>query len=60
MRLSDKHLVLILLYAAFFVSLSTWIMRAFIGQVPLELEEAAVVDGAGLAQVLWLVVLPWC
>jgi len=58
LRLNDTHLVLILLYAAFFVSLSTWIMRAFIDQVPRELEEAAVVDGAGLAQVLRLVVLP--
>jgi len=58
LRLSDTHLVLVLLYAAFFVSLSTWIMRAFIDQVPRELEEAAVVDGAGLAQVLRMVVLP--
>jgi len=58
MHLSDTHLVLILLYAAFFVSLSTWIMRAFIDQVPRELEEAAVVDGAGLLQVLRMVVLP--
>lgn len=58
LHLSDTHLVLVLLYAAFFVSLSTWIMRAFIDQVPRELEEAAVVDGAGLAQVLRMVVLP--
>lgn len=58
LNLSDTHLVLVLLYAAFFVSLSTWIMRAFIDQVPRELEEAAVVDGAGLVQVLRMVVLP--
>jgi multiple sugar transport system permease protein len=57
-RLNDTHLVLVLLYAAFFVSLSTWIMRAFVDQVPRELEEAAVADGASLAQVLRLVVLP--
>ena len=58
LRLSDTHIVLILLYSAFFVSLSTWIMRAFIDQVPRELEEAAVVDGAGLWQVLRMVVVP--
>jgi multiple sugar transport system permease protein len=58
LHLSDTHLVLVLLYAAFFVSLSTWIMRAFVDQVPRELEEAAVVDGAGLLQVLRMVVLP--
>jgi multiple sugar transport system permease protein len=46
LRLNDTHLVLILLYATFFVSLSTWIMKAFIDQLPRELEEAAYVDGA--------------
>ncbi|MEO3474269.1 carbohydrate ABC transporter permease [Roseomonas sp. CAU 1739] len=58
LRINDTHLVLVILYAAFFVSLSTWIMRAFIDQVPRELEEAALVDGAGLFQVLRMVVLP--
>jgi multiple sugar transport system permease protein len=58
LRLNDTHIVLVVLYAAFFVSLSTWIMRAFVDQVPRELEEAAVADGASLAQVLRLVVLP--
>lgn len=55
---NDTHLVLVLLYAAFFVSLATWIMRAFIAQVPRELEEAAWVDGANLLQILRHVVLP--
>jgi multiple sugar transport system permease protein len=58
LHLNDTHLVLMLLYAAFFVSLATWIMRAFIEQVPKELEEAAVVDGASLMQTLVKVVLP--
>ena len=39
--LNDTHLILILLYATFFVSLSTWIMKAGIDQIPRELEEAA-------------------
>jgi multiple sugar transport system permease protein len=58
LRLNDTHLVLILRYAAFFMSLSTWIMRAFIDQVPRELEEAALVDGAGMVQMLRMMVLP--
>jgi multiple sugar transport system permease protein len=58
LRLNDTHLVLILLYATFFVSLATWIMRAFIDQIPRELEEAAFVDGAHLGQILWRVILP--
>lgn len=58
LRLHDTHLVLILLYSTFFVSLGTWIMRAFIAQLPRELEEAAYVDGANLWQTLRMVVLP--
>jgi multiple sugar transport system permease protein len=56
--LNDTHLLLVLLYAAFYVSVATWIMRAFISALPRELEEAAAVDGAGLARVIWQVVLP--
>ncbi len=56
--LSDTHIVLILLYASFFVSLATWIMKAFIDQIPVELEEAATVDGATLGQTLRRVVIP--
>ena len=58
LRLNDTHLLLVLLYAAFYVSLGTWIMRAFIARLPVELEEAAAVDGAGLGQILLRVVLP--
>ena len=58
LRINDTHLLLILLYATFFVSLSTWIVKAGIDQLPVELEEAAAIDGASLSQVLRLVVLP--
>lgn len=58
LKLNDTHLILILLYAVFFVSLSTWIVKAGIDQLPRELEEAARVDGATLPQMLRLVVLP--
>ena len=46
LRLNDTHLVLIVLYATFFVSLGTLLMRTFIDQIPRELDEAARVDGA--------------
>ena len=58
LQLNDTKLVLVLLYCAFFVSLGTWIMKAFVDQLPRELEEAAAIDGAGLRQTLWRVVLP--
>ena len=58
LRLNDTHVVLVILYAAFFGSLGTWIMKAFIDQVPRELEEAAAVDGATVWQTLRRVVFP--
>ncbi|MEO8545450.1 MAG: carbohydrate ABC transporter permease, partial [Burkholderiaceae bacterium] len=45
LHLNDTHLILILLYATFFVSLGTILMRTFIDQIPYELDEAAMVDG---------------
>lgn len=56
--LNDTHTLLVLLYAAFYVSIATWIMRAFIAALPRELEEAAAVDGAGLPRILFQVILP--
>jgi multiple sugar transport system permease protein len=56
--LNDTRTVLVLLYCAFFLSLGSWIMKAFIDQLPRELEEAAAIDGASLAQTLWMIVLP--
>ena len=41
LHLNDTHLLLIILYATFFVSLNTWIMKAFIDQIPRELDESA-------------------
>ena len=58
LRLADTHLVLIMLYSTFFVSLNTWVMKAFIDQIPRELEEAAIADGANLGQVLRYIIIP--
>lgn len=58
LHLADTHLVLILLYAAFFVSLGTVVMRTFIDQVPIELDEASVVDGARTWQIVLRVIAP--
>jgi multiple sugar transport system permease protein len=56
--LNDTHILLIALYATFFVSLSAWIMKAFFNQVPRELEEAAENDGASLYQILRHITMP--
>ncbi len=56
--LNDTHILLIVLYSAFFVSLASWIMKSFIEKIPIELEESAAIDGASLWRILRSVILP--
>lgn len=54
----DTHVFLAALYATFFVSLGTFVMRAFIAQIPPELDEAAAVDGASRLTTLFRIIAP--
>ena len=56
--LNDTWTVLIVLYASFFVSLGTWIMKTTIDQIPNELDEAARVDGANIRQIMTHIIVP--
>lgn len=56
--LSDTRTVLILLYAAFFVSLCTLVLKSFIDTIPEELDQAARIDGASDWAILLRIVLP--
>jgi multiple sugar transport system permease protein len=56
----DTFVGLILLYSAFNLPYVIWMMRGFILDIPIALEEAALVDGYTRWQVLWKVVFPMC
>ncbi|HEY7265350.1 MAG TPA: carbohydrate ABC transporter permease [Trebonia sp.] len=49
---------LILVNAGFNLAFAIWIMNAYIGSIPVELEEAAMVDGNGRLGALFRVTLP--
>ncbi|WP_353648810.1 carbohydrate ABC transporter permease [Nakamurella sp. A5-74] len=49
---------LILVNGAFNLAFAIWIMQAFFASIPKEIDEAAVVDGAGRFQVLFKISLP--
>ena len=49
---------LIVINVTFTAPFSVWLMRAFLESLPLELEEAAALDGASFFQVLGRIVLP--
>jgi multiple sugar transport system permease protein len=56
--LSDTHLGLILLYTVVNLSLSVWLLKGFMDEIPREYEEAAMVDGYTRFQAFIKVVLP--
>jgi len=56
--LSDTHLGMILLYTAVNISLAVWLLKGFIDEIPVEYEEAALIDGYTRFQAFYKVVLP--
>ena len=54
--LNDTHLGLILMQS--FSAFGVFLMRQFIASLPDELEEAAIIDGAGVPQIFFRIVLP--
>jgi multiple sugar transport system permease protein len=57
-ELLDTHAGLILAYLTFALPFVIWMMRGFLLDIPIELEEAAMIDGASRLQALFRVVLP--
>ena len=56
--LSDTHLGMILLYTTVNLSLSVWLLKGFMDEIPREYEEAAMIDGYTRIQAFFKVVLP--
>jgi multiple sugar transport system permease protein len=56
--LLDTHLGLILAYLTIALPFVIWMMRGFLLDIPIELEEAALIDGASRMQALYKIVLP--
>jgi multiple sugar transport system permease protein len=56
--LHDSHLGMILLYTVFNLSLTVWLLKGFIDEIPKEYEEAALVDGYSRFQAFYKIVLP--
>jgi len=49
---------LILLESSILIPMTVWLLISFINQIPVDLEKAAMIDGANFAQTIHLVVLP--
>jgi multiple sugar transport system permease protein len=58
MGLQDSLVGLTLLYSAFGLPFATWIIASGMREIPVELEEAAMIDGASRLQSMVIVVVP--
>ena len=57
-RIVDTYWALILFNAAFALSFSIWLMTSYFQSIPVEVEEAACVDGCSRFGTLWRITLP--
>lgn len=58
MGLIDRLLGIIVAYLAFGLPFTVWTLRGFVANIPVELEEAAMVDGCSRLQTFWRILLP--
>ncbi len=56
--LFDTPFALILTYPTILIPFSTWLLMGYFKTIPLELEECALIDGAGRWQILRKIILP--
>lgn len=56
--LLNSYAAMIIPGAAFLIPTGVFLMRTYFLRIPRELEEAAIVDGAGRLYILWRVILP--
>ncbi|TMA19221.1 MAG: carbohydrate ABC transporter permease [Deltaproteobacteria bacterium] len=54
----DKPLALVPVYTTFLIPFCTWLLMGFLKTIPREIEEAAMVDGAGRVRIMLGIVLP--
>ncbi len=58
MQLYDTHIMLIIVYVAYNLAFVIWMLRSFFLEIPLEVEESALIDGCNRMGVLLRIVLP--
>ena len=56
--LQNSHLGLVLAYTTFALPFSMWLLRSFFQSIPIELEQAAMTDGASRPQAVLYVIVP--
>jgi len=58
LKLIDKPVVLVIAYLTFALPFAIWLMATFFQSIPVELEDAARIDGCSRLQILFKIILP--
>jgi len=58
LNIKDTYFGLMLAYSTFVQPFCIWMMKEYYAQIPIELQEAALIDGCNHYSAFWLVVLP--
>ena len=58
LELIDTRLSLVLVYCFFTIPFTIWILQSYFKAMPLELEDAALIDGCSRWQTVWYILLP--
>lgn len=58
--LLNTYTSLILAYVTVTLPVAIWMLRGFLARLPVALEEAAAIDGAGPFRIFFLIILPLC
>ncbi|MEO8245350.1 MAG: ABC transporter permease subunit [bacterium] len=58
MGLINSYAALIATYPTFLLPFATWVLLGYFRSIPVELEEAAMIDGAGRLTIFWSITLP--
>ena len=57
-KIYNEYWALIFTYPTFLIPFASWLLMGYFRTIPIELEQAALVDGATRLQAMWRVVLP--
>ncbi len=58
MQLIGTYTAVIITYLTFALPFAIWLMVSYLGSIPIDLEEAALIDGATRLQALWQIIVP--
>jgi len=58
LKLMNNLVVLALIYSAGGVPFNTWLLKTYMDTIPLDFDEAALVDGAGYWKIVWKIIFP--